>query len=161
MAVRRKTPRFRLYDVFGEKGRIYPHRCHLSSCGLILDETGVYAKQKKVARCRMQMTAPLRCTPEQEKEDGESSSSFVGLPACGERSPRLQSWEVHDSYKRKKSPTGSAIPKKVPSSNEHVPNGRCQRFDRNLTSELSPFPDDVPDAQEDRGRMPSCEFLPS
>ena len=29
--------------------------------------------------------------------DGESSSSFVGLPACGERSPQLQLWEVHAS----------------------------------------------------------------
>lgn len=62
-----KTPRFRLYGIFGEKGRIYPHQYHLSSCGSISDETGVYAKQKKAVRCRMQMTAPLRCTPGQEK----------------------------------------------------------------------------------------------
>lgn len=63
-----KTLEFRLYGIFGEKGRIHPHRCRFSSCGSISDETGIHARQRRVARCRMRMTAPLRCTPEQEKE---------------------------------------------------------------------------------------------
>ena len=62
-----KRPDFACTAFLARKEEL-PYRCHLSSCGLILDEAGVYAKQKKVARCRMRMTAPLRCTPEQEKE---------------------------------------------------------------------------------------------